>query len=81
MSNHPHMRPNGNVGGAPQITVPPQPVPVQSVVSQAEVNGQAMVMLQLATPAGLHVTFWPVEDARHLADQIRQMATPLTLGH
>jgi hypothetical protein len=80
MSNKPHLRPNGAQPEGIPITVPPQPAPVQVIVEQAQTPQGPLVVLRFLSVNGQSVYFLGVEDARHIADLIRQRATPITLN-
>lgn len=80
MSNHPRMRPNGAQPQQIPITVAPQPVDIQVLVEQAASAAGPMVVLRFFTPTGQAVYFLPVENARQVADMIRQRATPVALN-
>lgn len=80
MSNHPHQRPNGKQPAGTPITVPPQPAPVQVIVEQAEGPNGPMVVLHFLSVNGQSIYFLGIDDARHVADLIRDRATPVRLA-
>jgi len=80
MSNHPHMRPNGNTPQQVPVQVPPGPVPVQVIVEQVVGPGDPLVALHFLSPTGHAVFFLPVDGARQVAQMIQDKATPITLA-
>ena len=80
MSNHPHMRPNGNQPQQIPITVNPAPVPVQVVVEQASGPQGTVVVLRFFSPTGQTVFFLSPDDAKSIANMIQQRATSVILN-
>ena len=80
MSNHPHIRPNGNQQPGIAVTVNPAPVPTQVVVEQADGPQGPIVVIRFFTPTGQSIFFLPVDAAKQVGQMITDRATTIRLA-
>lgn len=60
--------------------VQPFPVPSTVLMEVVEVDGRQLVAMQICSPVGMNVTFFPPDIAIGLAQRLDQMAHQAKLG-
>lgn len=63
------------------FSVRPAIVPTEFGVAQGRLNnGELVTILNIITPTGMHVTFWPNDSALKLASELRSVGRMTAAG-